>query len=285
MEIFLFLFIFFAVFIITYIISESIVPMLLDFYQKMHERRTQQFSAQLEESFLFWEKRKIFLISFLPLVFAGAAFVLIARNPIVLSAGFVAGLIAPQVILRIARAQRLKKFRGQLIDTLRILSSSIRAGLSFVQAIEVLCEEMPAPVSQEFNLILKENRLGVSLEESLKNLRERVPIDEVNLLVTSILIARESGGELPHVLARLVDTIRSNIKLKEKIATLTLQGKLQGIIMMFLPFVFTYIIYRQNPEHFDVMLSTVTGKKLLMTAVGLQIVGMFLIKKISTIKM
>ncbi|MBI4982892.1 MAG: type II secretion system F family protein [Candidatus Omnitrophica bacterium] len=259
--------------------------MLLDLYTKAHARRTEEFSAQLEDSFLFWEKRKIFLISFLPLVFAAAAFILIARNPIVLAAGFIVGLIAPQVILRMARAQRLKKFRSQLIDTLRILSSSIRAGLSFVQAIEVLCEEMPPPVSQEFNLILKENRLGVSLEESLKNLRERIPIDEVNLLVTSILIARESGGELPHVLTRLVDTIRSNIKLKEKIATLTLQGKLQGIIMMFLPFVFTYIIYRQNPEHFDVMLSTVTGKKLLMVAVGAQVVGMILIKKISTIKM
>ena len=86
------------------------------------------------------------------------------------------------------------------------------------------------------------------------------------------------------VLSRLTDTIRDNLKLKEKIATLTLQGRMQGIIMMILPIGFAYFVYKQNPGHFDVMIQTELGRKLLALAVCLQIVGMILIKKISTMR-
>jgi len=165
-----------------------------------------------------------------------------------------------------------------------IISSSLKAGLSFLQSIEVLCEEMPPPVSQEFGLILSENKLGISMELALKKLRQRIPTEEVNLIVTSILIARESGGNLPLVLSRLTDTIRDNLKLKEKIGTLTLQGRMQGIIMVLLPIGFAYFVYKQNPGHFDVMLQTDIGRKLLGLAIVLQIIGMIMIKKISTMK-
>ena len=175
-------------------------------------------------------------------------------------------------------------FQSQLVDSLMILSSSLRAGLSLIQAMEVLCEEMPPPISQEFGLVLKENRWGVSLEESLNKLRERMPLEETNLIVSSVLVARETGGELTKVFARLTDTIRNNVKLKEKIATLTLQGKLQGLIMTFLPVGFTFFIYKQNPDHFNIMLEAELGRILIGVAIFLQLLGMFLIKKISTFR-
>jgi len=198
--------------------------------------------------------------------------------------GFIVGFSMPNIIIVVAKQQRLKKFRGQLVDGLMIISSSLKAGLSFLQSIEVLCEEMPAPISQEFGLILSENKLGINMEDALRKLRVRIPTEEVNLVVSSILIARESGGNLPLVLSRLTDTIRDNLKLKEKIGTLTLQGRLQGVIMMILPIGFAYFVYKQNPGHFDVMLQTEMGKKLLALAIGLQIIGMIMIKKISTMK-
>jgi tight adherence protein B len=187
-------------------------------------------------------------------------------------------------MLAIGKRQRVHKFQGQIVDSLMILSSSLRAGLSFLQAIEVLCEEMPAPVSQEFRLVLHEQKLGRSIEDALGNLRKRMRLEETNLVVSSILIARETGGDLPRVLSRLADTIRDNLKLKEKISTLTLQGRLQGVIMAMLPFAFAYFIYKQNPGHFDVMLETELGRKLLAGAAILQIVGIILIKKVSTMK-
>lgn len=265
------------------ILTEKVIPPLLNIYQRSQDKRTAKITEQLEESFIFWEKKRLVILSFAPIIFAAVGLFLI-KNIVGIILGILLGLAFPSIMLKTARQQRIKKFQSQLVDSLMILSSSLKAGLSFLQAIEVLCEEMPPPVSQEFKLILKENKWGISLEDSLKKLRVRIPLEEVNLLVTSILIARESGGEFPKVLTRLTNTIRDNMKLKEKIATLTLQGKLQGWIMMFLPIVFSIFVYKQNPEHFTVMLTTSTGKMLLIIAVVAQIVGMVLIKRISTIR-
>jgi tight adherence protein B len=268
---------------LTYFVIEAAIPFFINTYSKIQAERTTQLQEKLEESFIFWEKKKMFLLTLAPLVFAGIGFLLF-KHPLSLILGFLLGFGVPNFIVMIAKQQRLKKFRAQLVDSLMILSSSLKAGLSFIQAMEVLCEEMPAPISQEFNLALKENKWGMSLDESLRKLRDRVPLEEVNLLVSSILIAREAGGELTKVFSRLTETIRNNLKLKEKIATLTLQGRLQGLIMMFLPFGFAYFVYRQDPHHFDIMLQSQLGRNLLIAAMVAQITGMVLIKKISTIK-
>jgi len=262
---------------------EVIIPFFKSRYDKLHEKRAQEFSAKLEESFIFWEKKKMLLFYLFPFIFAVIGLVLI-QHFIGIFLGFIVGFSMPNIIIVVAKQQRLKKFRGQLVDGLMIISFSLKVGLSFLQSIEVLCEEMPAPISQEFGLILSENKLGINMEDALRKLRVRIPTEEVNLVVSSILIARESGGNLPLVLSRLTDTIRDNLKLKEKIGTLTLQGRLQGVIMMILPIGFAYFVYKQNPGHFDVMLQTELGKKLLALAIGLQIIGMIMIKKISTMK-
>lgn len=286
MDIIIYLVIFACAFlgiIFIFVVGENAFRVVLDNYKRSHEKRSAKLAAKLEESFIFWEKKRLVLISLFPLIFSGI-FLLLFRNPLGILVGLPLGLAFPNIMVNFARAQRIKKFQSQLVDSMMIISSSLKAGLSFIQAIEVLCEEMPPPVSQEFGLILKENKLGISLEDSLNNLRKRMPLEEVNLFVTSILIARESGGELPRVLSRLTETIRDNLKLKEKIGTLTLQGKLQGYIMMVLPIVFTLFIWKQNPSHFDVMLQTSFGRILIIGAVIAQIVGMIAIKRISTLK-
>lgn len=272
-----------ALFLALYLLSDFFIEHSTRYYDRIQSKRTGKIKEQLEESFVFWEKKRLMLVYLSPLIFAAVGFILV-RHILAAAAGFLLGFAFPGFMVKMAYQGRLKKFQGQLVDGLAMLSSSLKAGLSFIQAIEVLCEEMPAPISQEFKLVLKENKWGLSLEESLVRLRKRVPLEEVNLLVSSILIARETGGELPKVLLRLTNTIRDNLKLKEKIATLTLQGRLQGLIMMFLPIGFGYFVYRQNPEHFIIMWQNSTGRLFLMVAVGLQIVGMFLIKRISTIR-
>lgn len=279
----MYLFIFSAVVLLVVFISEVVIPYFLARYNKLQDKRATEISVTLEDSFIFWEKKKMLLFYLFPFIFSVAGLILF-RHIIGLFIGFIFGFILPKVIIAMAKQQRLKKFRSQLVDALMIISSSLRAGLSFPQSIEVLCEEMPPPISQEFNLILSQSKLGISMELALKNLRLRIPTEEVNLIVTSILIARESGGNLPLVLSRLTGTIRDNLKLKEKIGTLTLQGRLQGIIMIMLPIGFAYFVYKQNPGHFDVMMQTALGRKLLGLAIGLEIAGVIMIKKISTMK-
>ena len=152
-----------------------------------------------------------------------------------------------------------------------------------MQAIELVVEEAHPPFSQEFGLVLRENKIGVPLEDSLKHLHERMRLEELDLIINSILVSKETGGDLTKVLARLSVTLRDNRKLKESIKTLTLQGKLQGIIMSFLPFIFVAWVLSFNRNHFDIMLSSETGRVLLITAGVLQVVGMFLIYKFSKI--
>ena len=130
-------------------------------------------------------------------------------------------------------------------------------------------------------MILRENKMGVSLEESFEKLNKRLPSDELNLLTTAILVARETGGDITQLFGTLINTIRAKIKLMDNVKTLSLQGRIQGIVMSCLPVVFVFMVYSFNPRYFDVMLSNPTGRMLLIYAVISEIVGVFLIRVFS----
>ena len=279
----IYLLVFIATYIFSFVLVEAIIPAFAKKWGSWQEKRVDKVVDKLEDSFIFLEKKKLVLISVCPLIFAGAFFILF-QSVIGLIVGFFLGLAFPGFASNFIKQRRLKQFTAQLVDSMMILSSSLKGGLSLIQAIEVLCEEMPPPVSQEFNLILKENKWGVSLEDSMRKLRVRMPIEEVNLLVSSVLVARETGGELTRVFSRLVDRRRKKIKFKKKNATLTLQGRMQGVIMSILPIGFALFISKQQPDHFDVMWSSEQGRMLLIAAVIAQILAIFLIKKISTLR-
>ena len=153
-----------------------------------------------------------------------------------------------------------------------------------MQGFEVLVEEMPTPMSQEIGLVVRENKMGVPLEESLVRLNKRMDLEELGLVVNALLISRETGGELTKVFSRLSTTIRDNRKLKDSIKTLTLQGRMQGVIMSALPILFVLWVISVDKKHFDIMLQNEIGRGLLILAVILQVIGMFLIRKFSTIK-
>jgi tight adherence protein B len=209
---------------------------------------------------------------------------LIFQLAIFAGAGALIGLFIPTLILRLRTMRRRQKFSQQILDAIMILSSSLKGGLSLLQALEVLVEEMPPPISQEIGLVVRENRMGISLEESLKRLGKRMNMEELNLVINSVLVARETGGDLTKVFSRLTITIRDNRKLQENIKTLTLQGKLQGLVMSILPVIFVLWVLNFNRHHFDNMMQNETGRTLLIVAAVLQVVGVFLIRKFSEIK-
>ncbi|MFH0791217.1 MAG: type II secretion system F family protein [Candidatus Omnitrophota bacterium] len=283
MDFLIFISVFALTLIFFYLLCAHATPFVVNKYRRWQTKRAEGISDKLEDDFIFLEKKKKVLLSFFPLIFAGLGF-FILKNILGFAFGFILGLSIPTLLIKLAKKTRFNKFQSQIVDSLMILSSCLKGGLSLIQAIEVMTEEMPIPISQEFGLVLKENRLGIDLEISLRKLRKRMPLEEVNLLVSSILVARETGGELTKVFTRLTETIRNSLKLKEKIATLTLQGRMQGVIMAILPIVFTLFIYKQDPTHFNIMLETQMGKVLIGVAILLQIVGVYLIKRISTLK-
>lgn len=152
-----------------------------------------------------------------------------------------------------------------------------------LQSIEALVEELPQPISQEFGLILRENKMGIALEESFENLNRRMPSEELNLLTTAILVARETGGDITQLFDGLVQTIRAKVKLNDNVKTLSMQGKIQGIVMSFLPIAFAILVISFQPDYFDIMLSNPTGRMLIVYAIVSELIGMYMIRMFSRV--
>jgi len=259
-------------------------PMATELLQRIQGKKADVAEKKLDMMFIQVSKNKLLLLyTFSPLILGVVAFILLNNVGVTIIA-IALGFIVPSIVIKQMENQRKKKLQNQLVDGVMLLSSSLKGGLSLIQSIEVLVEEMPPPISQEFGLILRENKMGVTLDESLRRLNDRMKIDELAFLISSLLVARETGGDLTKVLSRLATTIRDNRKLQEKITTLTLQGKLQGMIMSVLPFLFVGWVMAFNKKHFEIMFSSETGRMLLILAVFLQIIGMFLIRKFSSVK-
>lgn len=263
----------------------TLLPLLQERLRAWQEKKTRKIAVQLDKLFYDKSPRETLRLYFiLPPLLAFLGF-LIFKSFLLMVLGALLGLFIPNFILKARDSRRRHKFNIQILDAIMILSSSLKGGLSLLQAFEILVEEMPQPMSQEIGLLVRENKMGVTLEDGLKHLKERMcNLDELDLLVNSLLVARETGGDLTKVLSRLSTTIRDNRKLKDNVRTLTLQGRLQGVIMSVLPFLFIWWVLTFNRQHFDIMLQDEKGRILLFTAVILQTVGMILIRRFSSIK-
>lgn len=194
------------------------------------------------------------------------------------------GIILPGLIIKGFQKSRLKKFEIQLVDGLTSLSSSLKAGLSFLQAIEVLVEELPPPISQEFSVILIENKLGVPLERSLQKLSHKMKSESLDLTVRATLIARQSGGDLTVVFSQIVNTIKERNKLERRINTLTSQGRMQGMLMGGLPIIFAIVVSATNPSLIQTMLEEPVGQIMLIYALISEIIGVILIRRVCQIE-
>lgn len=192
-------------------------------------------------------------------------------------------IVLPTVFYRTMRKQRLKRFEAQLPDGLVMLSGAMRAGASLNIALESLVKEQPAPLSQEFELFLKEQRLGVEFAESLKKMEERIPIPDFSMLVTALLINREVGGNLAETMETLGETLRRKAMMEGKIESLTAQGKLQGIVMTCLPILLGVLLNFIEPEAMSKLWTTTIGYMVLVVIIIMEMLGYFMISKITSI--
>lgn len=272
-----------AVFFSIVIISYYFFPLVFARIKQSQDAKLNKASQELEKLFIsvsLHRLRLLFLV--IILIAAGLGFVLFKIIGLVI--GIAIAFLFPLLAIKFVKGARKRRFGQQLIDAIMVLNSSLKAGLSFTQAIDMVSQEMPAPICEEFFLAYKQIKMGVSLEETLRNLDRRMDMEELKFVTSAILVAQKVGGDFPSVLTKLVSTLRDRIKLKENITTYTLQGKAQGYIISFIPLVFLFIVLRQNPHHFDIMLSTDLGRVLLAAAVLLNTIGIFFILKMSKIK-
>ena len=194
------------------------------------------------------------------------------------------GAFVPRTFVKIRQVTRIKNIDNQLVDALVLISNSLKAGFSFLQGLELVAEEAPKPISDEFARVLKETNLGMNLEDALDGITERVPSEDFDLVITAVKIQRQIGGNLSEILEKIVHTIRERIRIKGEISTLTAQGKLQGIILTLLPPAIGIGIYGMAPDFMSPLITTTLGKMMLGVAFILQMIGGFFIKKIVEIK-
>ncbi len=192
-------------------------------------------------------------------------------------------ILLPTFVYRSIRKKRLKRFERQLPDGLAMISGAMRAGASLNIALEGMVKEQPAPLSQEFELFLKEQRLGVEFEISLKKMAERIPIQDFSMLVTALLINREVGGNLAETMETLGETLRRKEMMEGKIEGLTAQGKLQGIVMTGLPIFLGFLLYIMEPEAMSKLWTTTIGWVVLTIIIVMEAFGYFIINKITSI--
>ena len=206
--------------------------------------------------------------------------------------GIVLGIIlafigskVPILLVDFLVEKRIKAYSLQMVDALTLLSNGIRAGLSVPQAIGMVVDEMPPPVSQEFNILLQQNRIGVPLEECFENLAKRLPTQDNNMFVSSVNILRETGGNLAEVFDTIVDVIRERVRLQQKIDTYTAQGMFQGMTIGAMPFLLGIVYFLSDPDSMIPLFTTPLGLVMLFFALAFDFAGIYVIMKIVKIKM
>ncbi len=194
--------------------------------------------------------------------------------------GLPTGYRLPRAIVEWMWQRRIDLFEDQLLDALAFMSNGLKSGLSLLQSMDMVREELPNPISQEFALTLNHQRLGMPLEDALLGLEKRIGTEDVQIIVTSINILRQSGGNLAETFDTVANTIRERKKVSGKVKSLTAQGVAQGVIIVLMPFVLTFALWVIDPVLISRLWTTALGWALLFLMLTLQVIGSVLIRKI-----
>lgn len=244
---------------------------------------TAQAKIKLSDLFLTIEPEKLFMLNLAAVVlFFVFTFFLIGN---LIPAALMAVLVgaSPAVIFSILRKRRQQAFISQLPDMLQGTSTAMRSGASLNQALESVIAESSDPIKQEFDLFLREVRVGVGFNEALDNLYKRIPLMDLNLVISGMKISREIGGNLAETLERMADTLRRKLEMEGKIDALTAQGRAQGYVMTGLPILLGLVLYQMEPEQMSLLWTEWYGWVAISIVVVLEIIGFFFIRKIVSI--
>jgi len=198
-------------------------------------------------------------------------------------AGVVLGIL-PYVRVRRARSKRLHTFEAQFPEALDFLARAMRAGHAFSISIEMLSDETPAPLGQEFRKVFNEHNLGLPIETALHNLAERVPLIDVKFFVSSVLLQRETGGNLAEILTKLAHVIRERFKVKGQVRAASAHGRITGTILTLMPVALMLGLMIISPSYLKGMAEDPDGRIMIVGAITGIIIGHFVIRKIIDIK-
>lgn len=188
----------------------------------------------------------------------------------VIAAGI--GFIIPMAIIRGNREKRTRRVETQLVEALELLGSSLKSGLTLPQASALVVQEFPAPISEEFNVVLAETRLGVDFVDALGNMAKRLRSNIVQILASGVGVTKRSGGDMTQIFQNIAQVIRDQANIEGKLNAVTAQGRFQGLVLGLMPFALMIVLYFVDPSHIEVLF----GYKFGMFAVGAVVVMVIL---------
>ena len=236
--------------------------------------------AGLRQSFVYLDVGRLFRLNVAAVCGLGLFALVLTGEP--LAALAVAGCAGalPGAGLAWMRARRLARLRAQLPDAVMLVAGALRAGSSLPQSIAQAARELPSPAGREFDLVVREQRLGVGLDASMSALERRAPLEEVTLFAAAVRIAQESGGNLAETLERLAETLRRKAAVEGKIDALTAQGRLQGWVMTALPVIVGAVLVVIEPQAMRPLWVTWQGWAVCAGIVALLALGLHVIRRI-----
>lgn len=246
-----------------------------------HRERLRRLSdVDLAELFVFVEPRRFVRWNFAALLVVPALLGLLTGRAWVAAGAALAVLVLPTALHRRLRAARLRRLQRQLPDAMTAIAAGLRGGLSLWQALELVPRHQPRPVAQEFSLVLRQQRLGLPLEEAMQGLAARTGLHDVRMLVATLGIARDLGGGLAEVLERLAESVRRRVAMEDRIDALTAQGRMQGAIVGALPLLVAAALYVMEPASMGRLFTTTVGWLVIAVVAVLELVGWALIRKV-----
>ena len=200
-----------------------------------------------------------------------------------LAAVSVFGLL-PYLFVRVARAKRLELFEEQFPESIELIARALRAGHAFPTGLQMVADEIPDPVGAEFKLVYDRQNFGMSLNDALKGLAERVPILDAKFFATAVLTQRETGGNLSEVLDNLATVIRERFKVKRQVRAVTAHGRITGWILAAMPPSLGLILCFVSPEHMKTLITDPLGMQMLAVGGTMQVIGTVIIRKLVNIR-
>jgi tight adherence protein B len=251
------------------------------------QRYQTQFSttarSTLEQMFLFIDAKQLWTLNAAVILTVGILGWFLSGNLLIVAALCVVGYFLPRILFAIFKIRRLRTLRNQMPDAIMLVAGALRAGASLPGALTQMVAEMAPPISQEFELFLREQRVGVGFDEALDSFEKRVPAEEVALLSSALRVSRETGGNLAETLERLAATLREKLNIEGKIRALTAQGKLQGIVVGLLPIALMAVLFHMEPTAMSPLFHSWYGWATLGFITTMELVGAIIIRKIVSI--
>ncbi len=244
-----------------------------------------QIEARLRRAGLKLRVSEYLAVRFLSSVSSGVVMMVLGAPFGVAIAVSILGFWLPDIYVNRAIQKRLRKFVVQMPDALSIIANSLRSGHSFIQAIDVATNELSDPIASEFRQLVKETRVDIALEDALANLYSRVPVPEVQLVVTAVLIQRQAGGNLAGLIEQVGETVRMRLRFEGEVRSLSAQGRLSGWVIGLLPVFIAGAIAVMNPSYIGLLITEPLGKVMIGMAVAMELTGAFITSKMIRIEM